>query len=44
MEGVTNEEEKVLFATKHNLFTLGTITLPEPKILSATIFGTKVST
>jgi hypothetical protein len=41
MEGITNEKEEVLFATKHNLFTLGTITLPKLKIFSVIIFGTK---
>ncbi len=44
MEGVTNEEEEILFATKSNLFTLGTITLLELKIFNATIFGAKVNT
>ncbi len=43
MEGVT-DEEVVVFATKPNLFTFGTITLLEPKKFSATIFGTKIST
>ncbi len=31
IEGVTDEEEKILFTTKPNLFTLGTITLLQPK-------------
>jgi hypothetical protein len=44
MEGVTDEEEEIIFATKPNLFTFGTITLSEPKILNATIFGAKVNT
>jgi hypothetical protein len=43
MEGVTNEE-KILFATKLDLFTLGTITLSEPKIVGATIFGLETDT
>jgi hypothetical protein len=36
--------KKYSLQKKHNLFTLGTITLPKPRILSATIFGTKVNT
>jgi len=43
MEGVTNEEEEVLFATKPNLLTLATITLSKPEIFSVAIFGTKAS-
>jgi len=44
MEGVIDEKEKIFFTIKPNLFTLGTITLLELEILSAIIFGAKVST
>jgi hypothetical protein len=44
MEGVTDEEEQIFFAIELNLFTFGTITLSELKILNATIFGAKVNT
>jgi hypothetical protein len=32
MNGVINKGEKVLLQAKPNMFTIGTITLPEPKI------------
>jgi len=44
MEGVTDEEEKILFVAKSNLFTLGTITLTELKILSITIIDAEANT
>ncbi len=39
MEGVTDKEEEIFFTVESNLFTLGTITLFELKILNVTIFG-----
>jgi hypothetical protein len=43
MEGVTNEEEEnIILVAKLDIIMLGTITLLEPKILNATIFGAKV--
>jgi len=44
MEGVTNEEEEIFLTSYLNLFALGTITLPKPKILSVVIFSAKVGT
>jgi hypothetical protein len=44
MEGVTDEEEKILFVAKSNLFTLGTITLTELEILSITIIDAEANT
>jgi hypothetical protein len=42
MKGITNEEKKVLLTIELNLFTIGTITLPKPNILNATIFNGKI--
>jgi hypothetical protein len=44
MEGITNEEEEIFLTSYLNLFSQGTITLFEPKILSVVIFNAKVST
>ncbi len=42
MEGVIDKEKEILLVTELDLFTLGTITLLEPKIPSVAIFGAKV--
>jgi hypothetical protein len=42
MEGITNEEE-IFLAAKLDLFIIKTITLLKSEILSATIFGAKIS-
>jgi hypothetical protein len=42
MEGVTNKKE-VLLATKPNLFTIETITLPKLEIFNAAIFTVKIN-
>ncbi len=44
MEGITNEEEEIFLTSHSNLFALGIITLPKPKILSVVIFSAKVGT
>lgn len=44
MEGITYEEEEISFAREPNLPTLGTITLPKPKIFNVAIFGAEVDT
>jgi hypothetical protein len=43
MEGVTNEKNKIKIIAKLNLFTLGTITLSELKILNVVIFSAEVN-
>jgi hypothetical protein len=42
MEGIINDEEKILFIAKPNLFTFQTITLLESKIFNVAIFGAEV--
>jgi hypothetical protein len=42
MEGITYEKKEILFVIKPNLFTLGTITLPELQILIVAIFGATI--
>jgi hypothetical protein len=44
MERITYEEEKIFFARKPNLFTIGTIPLSKLKFFNAVIFGAKVNT
>jgi len=44
MESIINEKEEIFFIAKPNLFTIGIITLPKPKLLSAVIFGVEVGT
>lgn len=44
MENIIDKKEKIFFIAKPNLFTIGIITLPKPKILSVTIYGAKVGT
>ncbi len=44
MDNIIDKKEEIFFIAKPNLFTIGFITLPESKILNATIFGAKVST
>ncbi len=44
MEGDIDKEKEIFFVAEPNLFTLGTITLPEPKNFSVANFGAKVDT
>jgi hypothetical protein len=44
IEGVIDEEEKIFFMIKPNLFTLGTITLLEPRNFNVEIFSVEVDT
>jgi hypothetical protein len=44
MEGVIDEEEKIFFATKLNLFRIRSITLSKPNIFIYVIFGVESST
>jgi hypothetical protein len=44
VNGVTYEEEEVLLLAKPNLFAIGTITLPKPKILMLVATDAKIST
>jgi hypothetical protein len=44
MENVIETKEEIFFIAKPNLFTIGIITLPKLKILSAVIFGAEVGT
>jgi hypothetical protein len=43
MEEVRNEKNKIKIIAKLNLFTLGTITLLEPKKFSVVIFSAEVN-
>jgi hypothetical protein len=38
MENVIDEKEEIFLIDKPNLFTIGIITLPKPKKISATFF------
>jgi len=44
VNGITNEEEDVLLVAKPNLFAIGTITLPQLKILVTVVDDAKIGT